>query len=469
MTTTRREFVERAGLAAALGLVGGCRRPRRPGVCDTRALANAPLARSDYAFENWSHTIQFRPSRFCLPRTEQQVVEIVKEARAAGTRVRTQGAGHSFSQLLATTDTLVSLDALERPITVQGHRVTVPGGMRLKCAIEELRKRGHAFKNLGSITEQSIAGAFSTGTHGSGLRLGAIATQVVGVRMVTGNGDVHTISEQDTRDLAAARINLGALGIITEVTLECVPDHQLEYSAYMTTFEDVISEIDALNAENDRVVLWWLLLPVGRRDTVALITKNSGAARGTLSRASAAPGAAVPRRLAMDEQDLREVAKAAPVRGFNRIRHVVSSYDEALTIPLLPVFHRECEYAIPVEKTVDALKAMREVLEEGDLSLTLPVEVRFVAKDDILLSPCLGCNVCYIGASTLLNSTEVFERFEPIMKSLGGKPHWGKNFTITQREVQDMYPASYETFRTVRDQFDPKRVFANSMLNELFP
>jgi L-gulonolactone oxidase len=158
------------------------------------------------------------------------------------------------------------------------------------------------------------------------------------------------------------------------------------------------------------------------------------------------------------------------VRGFTRIRHVVSRYDEALTIPLLPVFHRECEYAIAVEKTVEALKAMREVLEEGDFSLTLPVEVRFVAKDDILLSPCHGRDVCYIGASTLLNSTEAFERFEPIMKSLGGKPHWGKNFTITQREVaQDMYPATYETFRAVRDQFDPKRVFANSMLNELFP
>jgi FAD/FMN-containing dehydrogenase len=290
--------------------------------------------------------------------------------------------------------------------------------------------------------------------------------------MVTGNGDVHTITEQDTQDLAAARINLGALGIITEVTLECVPDHQLEYTAYMTTLEDVIGEIDDLNEENDRVVLWWMLLPLMRRDTVVLITKNSvGGPRGTLARKGLEVGSSVSRkRLPKGEKELREVARAAPVRGLKTIRHIVADYDEALTIPLLPMFHRECEYAIPAEKTIEALKAIREVLEEGDLSLDLPLEMRFVARDDILLSPCNGRAVCYIGASTLLNSTEVFERFEPLMKSLGGRPHWGKNFTLTQEEVaKDMYPATYEIFRAVRDRFDPKRVFANSMLTELFP
>jgi FAD/FMN-containing dehydrogenase len=429
------------------------------------------LTSSSHAFENWAHTIQFRPERFCLPRTEEQIADFVKEARDAGKCVRTQGAGHSFSQLLHTSDTLVSLDRFERPITVQGDRVTVSGGMRLKCAIDEFRKRGRAFRNLGSITEQSIAGVFSTGTHGSGLRLGAISTQVVGVRLVTGNGDVHTIAESDARDLAAARINLGALGIITEVTLATIPDHQLEYSAYLTTLDEVLNEIDALNAENDRVVLWWLLMPIARRDTVVLITKNSvGGPRGVLARARVASGAgAQPRRLPKGEKELRELSREAPVRGFTRIRHVVQNYDEALTIPLLPVYHRECEYAIPVEKTVAALKAMREVLEEGDFSLTLPVEVRFVAQDDILLSPCNAGPVGYIGASTMHNSTEVFERFEPLMRSLGGRPHWGKNFTLTQADVAAMYPGTYDAFRATRDQFDPKRVFANSMLKELFP
>jgi FAD/FMN-containing dehydrogenase len=472
MTTTRRTFLERSGLGAALGLVGGCRALQTSGCEPVLPNRGAPLCSGSHAFSNWAHTIQFRPRRFCLPQSEQQVADLVREALAAGTGVRTQGAGHSFSQLLVTTDTLVSLDVLDRPIVVDGHRVTVPGGMRLKCLIPELRKRGLGLKNLGSVTEQSIAGAISTGTHGSGLGLGAMSTQVLGVRMVTGNGDVHTVTEGDATDLAAARVNLGALGIITEVTLDCVPDYELEYTAYLTRFDDVIGLIDALNAENERVVLWWLLLPLVPRDTMVLLTKNPpGGPRGTLAQGSVQASANVrARRLPMRERDLLEAAREAPARGFKKIHQVVSDYDEALTIPLLPVFHRECEYAVPVANAEKALRAIREVVEEGDVTLTLPIEVRFVAADDALLSPCRDRAVCYIGASTLPNSTEVFERFEPLMKSLGGKPHWGKNYTVTQREVaQDMYPDTYEAFRAVRDRFDPRRVFANTMLTELFP
>jgi FAD/FMN-containing dehydrogenase len=427
---------------------------------------------TSHTFENWSHTISFQPRRFCRPRTEAGVVATVKNALAGGTHVRTQGAGHSFSQLLPTSDTLLSLDDLDVPVSVDGHRVTVSGGIRLKHLIRELRQRKLALRNLGSITEQSIAGAFSTGTHGSGLKLGAISTQVLGVRLITGNGEEHTITEQHTEDLAAARINLGALGIITQVTLDCVDDYQLEYTAYLTTFDAVIPHIDQLIQENDRVVLWWLLPPDCPRDTAILITKN-------------APGHAVSDVLkpALEERldssrqvlpkepgTLRKLAMRAPKRDFKKIVHYVGPYNQVLTIPLLPVFHRECEYAIPVGNTVKALKAMREFVEEGDLSLSLPVEVRFVAKDEILLSPCYDGPMSYIGASTLVNSTEVFERFEPLMKRLGGRPHWGKNATISQDEVEKtMYPSTYDRFRNVRNTFDPKRVFTNSLLTEMFP
>lgn len=467
MSATRREFVERAGLAAALGLLGGCgsRTPGLPG-SGVPVPAGVPC-RTGHVFRNWSETIRFEPRLFCRPRTEQQVVDLVRDAVARGGHLRTQGAGHSFSQLLPTSDTLLTLDDLERPIRVDGQRVTVPGGLRLERAILELRQRGLAFRNLGSITEQSVAGAFSTGTHGSGLGLGAISTQVVGLRLVTGEGEVREITEADAEELAAARINLGALGIITEVTLDCVPDYQLEYSAYLTTFDEVVNQIERLNAENDRVVLWWFLPGLGLpRDKVVLITKN--AVGRALEAVDAAPASARP--LPARGPELERLAASAPARGFRRIRHAIEPYDKALTIPLLPVFHRECEYAIPVERTGAALEALRTVVEEGDMVLDLPVEVRFVAKDDSLLSPCRGRGSCYIGASTLKYSTEVFERFEPLMKSLGGRPHWGKNFTVTREELaRQMYPDTYERFRAVRDRFDPRRVFANSMLEELFP
>jgi len=363
MPVTRREFVERAGLAATAGAISGCATVNT-GVCDNTIMdGEGPVCSARHTFENWSRTIAFQPRRFCRPRTEEELVELVKEAGANGECIRTQGAGHSFSQLLPTNDILVSLDDLNGPVKTDAMRATVPGGMRLKCAIRELRSYGLGFKNIGSVTEQPIAGAFSTGTHGSGLKLGAMSTQVVGVRLVTGNGDIHTITDQDAEDLAAARINLGALGIITEVTLECVEDYQLEYTAYLTTFEQVIGEIDNLIQENDRVVLWWLLLPLIPRNTMILLTKNRvGGTQGTLARMSVDSPNVRRERLPKAESDLKKAASEAPAGGFTKIYQVVSGYDEALTIPLLPVFHRECEYAIPVEKTTDALKAIREVV-----------------------------------------------------------------------------------------------------------
>jgi L-gulono-1,4-lactone dehydrogenase len=474
MTITRRGFMQRAGLAVAAGALGACRPcPTNVSGAILGAVDGVPCDTA-HAFENWAHTIDFRPRRFCRPRTEAEVVAIIKDALATSTHVRTQGAGHSFSQLLPTSDTLVTLDDLQGSVSVDGTRATVSGGIRLKNLIPELRVRKLALKNLGSITEQSIAGAFSTGTHGTGLTLGAIPTQVVGVRLVTGNGAVHTIAEQDAQDLSAARINGGALGIITQVTLDCVPDHKLEYTAYLTTFDGVLPHVDQLIHENDRVTLWWLLPPFCPRDAVILITKNSlGHPVSDIILQGLEPEDGVRnQRLAKDLGLLQKLAGRPSKGGFRlkKIFHFIDDYDKVLTLPLLPVYHRECEYAIPVERTVEALRAMREIVEEGDISLSLPVEVRFVAHDDILLSPCYGRDVAYIGASTLANSTEVFERFEPLMKRLGGKPHWGKNATITQDEVAKvMYPQTYDSFRKVRDSFDPKRVFANSLLAELFP
>lgn len=470
---TRRDFVQQAGLAAAAGVLGACHPcPTAVSGAILGVVGGAPCETS-HTFDNWAGTIRFQPRRFCRPTTEAQVVAIVKDALAGGTRVRTQGAGHSFSQLLPTSDTLVSLDDLEVPVSADGGRVTVSGGMRLKRLIPELRGRGLALRNLGSITEQSIAGAFSTGTHGSGLRLGAIATQVVGLRLVTGEGEVRTIGEQDQEDLAAARINVGALGIITAVTLDCVPHYPLEYTAYLTTFDEVIGRIDELVQQNVRIVLWWLPPADCPRDTVVLITKNPlDQAGGGIAPREGGAGTGVRReRLSKDPGALRRLAGrgARGTSGLKKVFHYVGDYDQVLTIPLLPIFHRECEYAIPADRATQALKELRAIVEEGDVSLSLPVEVRFVAEDDILLSPAHGRAVCYIGASTLVNSTEVFERFEPLMKRLGGAPHWGKNATVTQQEVAAMYPATYERFRRVRDRYDPKRVFTNTLLSELFP
>jgi FAD/FMN-containing dehydrogenase len=135
---------------------------------------------------------------------------------------------------------------------------------------------------------------------------------------------------------------------------------------------------------------------------------------------------------------------------------------------LLPVFHRECEYAIPADDAAEALQRFKRVVQECDISTILPVEVRFVARDSSLLSPARGRDVCYIGVAAQPNANEVYARFEPIMKDFGGRPHWGKHFSLTREEVEAMYPDSYDKFREIRQQLDPRGVFGNTLLRDLF-
>src|SRR5437879_3849442 len=210
--------------------------------------------KSNYTFENWAHTLKFKPERFCEPANEADVIAIVKDALAKGETVRTQGGGHSWSDFVVTDKTLIQLDKLNRGLIadVLNHRYTVQAGIRIKDLIKNLALDGLAMKNLGSITEQSIAGAISTGTHGTGLGLGNLSSSIVGMKLVTGTGDVLTIKETDTDLLDAARVSVGALGIITEVTIDCVPLYDLEYHAYFCKFDDIIDQFDVLNQENVR-------------------------------------------------------------------------------------------------------------------------------------------------------------------------------------------------------------------------
>jgi len=429
--------------------------------------------KSNHTYENWARTLKFKPDRFCAPETTERVSELVKEAFAKGGRIRTQGAGHSWSHLNVTDQTLLQLDKLKKPLIadVLKHRYTIQAGVRLKDLIEILALVNLGMKNLGSITEQSIAGAISTGTHGTGLRLGNLSSSIVGMKLVTGTGDVLTIKDTDTELLAAARVGLGALGIITEVTIECVPLYELEYAAYCCKFDDIIDKFDTLNQENTRFLVWWLVTPIGPKDNVIVVTMNPpGTPPGMLDQAETPAGVNTTRDpLPMDTNDLFSlILKLFPQKPFHRIVKNKGRYDRMLTLPLIPILHREFEYAVPVDNASGVLRAIKRIVDEGDLSTTLPIEVRFVARDETLLSPARGRDVCYIGVSTQPNANEVYSRVEPIMKDAGGRPHWGKHFSLTRREVQDMYPDSYDRFCKIRKELDPKDVFRNTLLEQLF-
>jgi FAD/FMN-containing dehydrogenase len=375
--------------------------------------------------------------------------------------------------LLPTNDTLVSLDDMNNDwIKVSGKEVTLPAGMRLKDLVKALAKQKLALKNMGSITEQSFAGATATGTHGTGLAFGSLSTQIIAARLVDGQGKVVDLPKGDQR-LRAAKLGLGALGILTEITIECVDHYQLEYNAYVAKFDDVMAVIGQLNAENDRVLLWWLV-PFFDRDDVVVVTKNKpGTPPGVLANAADLVRLpfGIPHTPLGKGPDALWNFIAAQSRSsgskFRKVWHRSGDYDDILTLPLLPVFHTECEWAIPVANTVAAMNGFREIVEENDFELKLPVEVRFNAGDDLLLSPSNNGAVCWIGASTEDNTAEVYARFEPLMLKHGGRPHWGKHFTLTLDMIKQMYGQNHKDFVALRNTLDPNRVFTNTFLRDV--
>jgi FAD/FMN-containing dehydrogenase len=428
-------------------------------------MSAAEQCKTGKTFKNWAETIEFKPKFYCHPKNAAVALSIVQRAATNNEHVRIQGNGHSWSQFIQTRDNLVQLDLMGDAVTAEaGNTVIMNAGIKLRKLVDRLRGLNPplALINTGSILEQSIAGAVSTGTHGTGIGLGNFATQVVALKLITmrnGTPTVLSLPEEGEELFSAARVSMGALGIITQVTLQCVPFYDVELKAYKAKFEDIATQaaIDELIATNQRVRLWWFLPPLAGAEVIVSTMQNIPDGNDTL----------FPEALFGFLEFLAEGTKEHPLtlRG---------PYHKMLTLPFHEVKHRECEYAIPVERTAEALTALKEIVDEGDFRTDLPVEIRFVKGDDILMSPANGRDVCYIGVNTKAHNedpsaNELFARFEPLMKELGGRPHWGKHFTLVPDDLTRMYGSNYETFKRIRAELDPTGLFENTLIRNLFP
>ena len=212
-----------------------------------------------YTFRNWSRVWQVQPRQYHQAKDEATIVHLVQQAAAEGHRVRVVGAGHSWSPIALTDDTMLNLDHYNRLLHIDHDKlqVTVQGGMRLKTLNRLLEEQGLALSNLGSISEQSVAGVISTGTHGTGIGLGLLASQVVALRLIDGQGNIHELSAADGDRWRAALVGLGSLGIISTVTLQCVKAYHLEEKAYPLPFEAAIQQLPQLVQNNRHLKLWW--------------------------------------------------------------------------------------------------------------------------------------------------------------------------------------------------------------------
>ncbi len=432
---------------------------------------------SGYRFSNWSQTEHCAPRNYYQPTSEDEVVQLVKLVESRGERLRVTGAGHAFSPVVLTGENLLNLDSLNKIIHVDQERmrVTVQAGVRIKELNELLPVHDLAMSNLGSIAEQSIAGATTTGTHGTGITFGNLATQIVAMKLVVGGGRVLEISvDSDPELMNAARVSMGCLGIVTQVTIQCERAFRLHARSWPLKFETALASLDALLAENEHLRLYWMAdtdiiqvsafnrteLPITPRTHLEEYIEEVVLKNDALDFAMHV-GYVFPFLV-------RPLNELTATVGFRKEERVDGS-DKILNITMPPV-HDETEYAVPVPRTAEAMHKFRDMVERDNLKANVPVEVRFVAADQSMLSPTYLRPGCHIGAYTYgaAFSQPYFDHFEALMKTLDGRPHWGKRITITAEEARAMYPL-YGRFAAIRKDLDPLGTFANDFIRKVFP
>jgi len=441
------------------------------------------------SWTNWARTASATPRRRATPRDEAELASLVAGAAADGLRVRAVGAGHSFTPAAVTDGLLLDLDRLSlvERIARDGDAilVTVGAGIRLRRLNEALAAAGLAMRNLGDIDRQSVAGAISTGTHGTGARLGGLATQVRGVRVVGADGTVReATASQDPGLLEVGRLGLGAAGVLSAVTLEVVPAFLLRAQEEPWPLDRVLEGLgtpddpDGLVGGNDHFEFYWF--PHTRR---ALTKRNNRLApddeAAELERLrTTGPGPVARARTWVDEELLsngafelvNRIATAVP-RATPRLNAVSARAlaPRTYVAPSHQVFvtsrrvrFREMEYAVPRERLVDVLSAIDGWLERSGEHVPFPVEVRFAAPDDVWLSTAHGRETAYVAVHQYarLPHERYFDAVERIVAEVDGRPHWGKLHGLGADRLRTLYPR-FDDAVAVRDAVDPDGVFAN--------
>ena len=398
-------------------------------------------------WSNWSGSVTCQPRQMEAPRSEAELCALVAQAHREGQTVRVAGTGHSFIPLCASDGLLISLDNMQGVVSADRHtgRATVWAGSKIWQLGEPLLAAGLAPENQGDIDRQAIAGAVSTGTHGTGRRIGSMSTQVVGLRIVTATGEIVECSPTSEAELfRAARTALGTFGVLSQITLRCLPAYKLHERTWVASFDECMAKLDEHIAATRHFEFFW----------------------------SPSEDACAMKSLQPVMSDAPQPEAAAPLPAEGRLGRYMKSERVDWSYRIFPsernIKFNECEFAIPYENGPDCVREIRELMRTKHHEVAWPIEYRTLGADDIDIGPAHGRETVTISIhqAAELPYLRFFTDAEAVFRNHRGRPHWGKWHSHKAKELRELYPR-WDHFLAMRERIDPQGTFLNGYLREI--
>lgn len=423
--------------------------------------------------KNWARNIQFEPKKVFAPATTQEAQKIIKYHLDNNESLRMRGSAHSWTGLIQTEQSFIHLDNMQGVIHVDSSNqlIIAKAGTKLYTFGEEAFKHHLSLPNQGDINQQSVAGALSTGTHGTGITLQSIANQIHGMSIITGTGDILNLEENKDKDLIQAlSVSLGSAGLITEATLKMVPSYKLKVETFAEDMSSALAKFHERLKNNRHLEMFYF--PVGDWSIVKMMneTKAEPSPQSHLARMS----------------DI--VLENWLYEGLNIAACKTGSYQKIDTIMRKFVGHKsfvnwshrafptersvrfmEMEFNLPVEKFEEVFSEIKYQIKKHNFQTLFPIEIRFVRGDELWLSPAYQRDSVYFAIHNYIseNYRPYFEEMQNIFKRHGGRPHWGKWHSLDQQYFETVYP-KWQDFLKLRSQLDPHKLWLNKHLTTVF-
>ncbi|BAN49641.1 D-arabinono-1,4-lactone oxidase [Metapseudomonas resinovorans] len=386
------------------------------------------------------------------PASEDELCNMIREATGKGLNVRVAGSGHSFTPVALTNGLHLTLANMKgvRHVDHAKRRVTAAAGTTINELVSVLKAEGLSMVNQGDIDSQALAGALTTGTHGTGLTLGNLASSIVGMKLIQPNGETIAVDESTPDLLLAGRVSLGVLGVISEITLQVTDSFNLHERIWREDFESVMERHDELAQKHRHFSFFWCPTERSRHcyclpDTAA--TSKTG------------------RTTDVCEVKVMDITDR-PI--FESEFEKVAYSSDVYPIEYIANFH-ELEYAVPIKHAKEALRAVRKIMLEDFPEAIYPIEYRFTAGDGAWMSPFFEQDSVTISVSGEPGTDywDYLRAVDAILRSYGARPHWGKMHFLTGDDVTAIYPRAHD-FRSLRRQLDPEGFYLNEHLTPLF-